>query len=874
MPPVQGQPGRPKPPRRTVARRRALAALGLVAAVGLVVAVALFAVDRGDTAKPATTAVAPPLRIVFPEGFTRREMAARITAVRRIAETKRGVTPTMTAPGYLAATARSKLPGVFARDGRARSLEGFLFPATYDFVAATTSRQLVQEQLQAFRENWAKVNLRYARSKNLTPYDVLIIASMIEKEALAPEERALVAAVIYNRLHARMPLGIDATLRYGLHIPPTQAIRAVAAPERQRVQHAPPPRAPADADRQPGPRRDPGGRASGEGRLPLLRAQAGQAASLLHRELREVPRLREGARVWRLNCGSSALLGKPVSHSLSPRMQNAAFAAAGLPWRYEALEVEPEGLEAAVRELDVRRQRDDPVQGRRVRSLHGGRRRGAPRGLGQHARRPRRRDPRLEHGRARGHGRARRRVSGAQALVLGAGGAARAVVAALEAAGAEVSIASRSGEWPPDASGADVIVNATPVKDELLVEPRRGSGGRRSRVQRRRLRHRARRGRAPRGLPDRRRRARDPGQAGSGVVRALDGAGRADRRDAGRHPLVVRSRIQGRRARSLRGGLRSSPRTADGGGLRLRRSPPNPWYGGRCVPTEVGFGRGAEAGNRGRVARPCARRDRDRAPGRARARPRRDRRRPAPAPAGVRPQPAPEARDGRGRGARRAPAGAHARHPARARRPKPRPQELDVGDEPVAAGGRARGQGGEAGHAAAARSRRPARGAQVRARRRPRRARAGERPPHRRPRRGRRRREGAARVDRDRGRGRRARGRRRARRGRDPRRDRRGARRPRHARRDRRGARDRRPARARLLRGEGRPARRAARRGARRDPGGQGRRGRRRLRARAACAAREAHDEIRAPGCAATRTAPAGSRPGSRTARRSSSAPR
>jgi UPF0755 protein len=227
MPPVQGQPGRPKPPRRTVARRRLLAALGLVAAAGLVLAVALFAVNRGGGSKPATTAVAPPpLRIVFPEGFTRRDMAARITAVRRIAETRRGITPTITARGYLSATARSKLPAVFARDRRARSLEGFLFPATYDFVARTTSRQLVQQQLKAFRTTWAKLDLRYARSKHLTPYDVLIIASMIEKEALAPEERALVAAVIYNRLHARMPLGIDATIRYGLHIAPTKAILA------------------------------------------------------------------------------------------------------------------------------------------------------------------------------------------------------------------------------------------------------------------------------------------------------------------------------------------------------------------------------------------------------------------------------------------------------------------------------------------------------------------------------------------------------------------------------------------------------------------------------------------------------------------------
>jgi UPF0755 protein len=59
----------------------------------------------------------------------------------------------------------------------------------------------------------------------LTPYDVLIIASMIEKETIAPRERPLVAAVIYNRLKARMPLGIDATIRYALHVPGTQALR-------------------------------------------------------------------------------------------------------------------------------------------------------------------------------------------------------------------------------------------------------------------------------------------------------------------------------------------------------------------------------------------------------------------------------------------------------------------------------------------------------------------------------------------------------------------------------------------------------------------------------------------------------------------------
>jgi UPF0755 protein len=78
--------------------------------------------------------------------------------------------------------------------------------------------------LQTFCDKWSSIDLSYARKKNLTPYDVLIIASMVEKETLAPDERKLVAAVIYNRLHAHMPLGIDATLRYGFNIPPTKSI--------------------------------------------------------------------------------------------------------------------------------------------------------------------------------------------------------------------------------------------------------------------------------------------------------------------------------------------------------------------------------------------------------------------------------------------------------------------------------------------------------------------------------------------------------------------------------------------------------------------------------------------------------------------------
>ena len=67
------------------------------------------------------------------------------------------------------------------------SLEGFLFPATYDLPRHPTADDLVVRQLDAFKQYIAQVNMSYAKSKNLTPYDVLIIASMIEREVEVAE---------------------------------------------------------------------------------------------------------------------------------------------------------------------------------------------------------------------------------------------------------------------------------------------------------------------------------------------------------------------------------------------------------------------------------------------------------------------------------------------------------------------------------------------------------------------------------------------------------------------------------------------------------------------------------------------------------------
>jgi peptidoglycan lytic transglycosylase G len=229
---VEERPTRVTRHRSTSPATRVLAVLGgLILGVGVLAAIAFAIVGHGNdngapSTAPATTGPPPKpvLRIVFPEGFTIEEMAQRIGVVNKIAEDKRHVTSKLSPRLYRRLAESHTPPPGFPYKKPVQSLEGFLFPATYDFDEDTTTKQLLDKQLVAFMRAWSQLNLKYSRSKNLTAYDVLIIASMIEKEVQVPKERPLVAAVIYNRLHAGLPLGIDATIRYGFHIPPTKAI--------------------------------------------------------------------------------------------------------------------------------------------------------------------------------------------------------------------------------------------------------------------------------------------------------------------------------------------------------------------------------------------------------------------------------------------------------------------------------------------------------------------------------------------------------------------------------------------------------------------------------------------------------------------------
>jgi cell division protein YceG involved in septum cleavage len=190
------------PPAPTPRRRRPwgflLAAVAVLALVGLaLVAYAYLTRDEPPPPEPVKTIMA-----TVPEGYSRAQTAQLARELKL-----RG--------NYVKATIRSPYLDPAEYGGaNAKSLEGFLFPDTFELNAHAPVGDLVRDQLQDFKRRIAGVDMSYAKSKNLTVYDVVKIASMIEKEAQLESERKLIAAVIYNRLREGIPLGIDATIRF------------------------------------------------------------------------------------------------------------------------------------------------------------------------------------------------------------------------------------------------------------------------------------------------------------------------------------------------------------------------------------------------------------------------------------------------------------------------------------------------------------------------------------------------------------------------------------------------------------------------------------------------------------------------------------
>ena len=286
--------------------------------------------------------------------------------------------------------------------------------------------------------------MKYAKSKNLSRYDVLIIASMIEREAQLAKERPLVSAVIYNRLKEGMPLGIDATIRYATNnwtrpikqseldkhepyntrlnrgLPPTPignpglaSLKAAAKPaNKSYLYYVRKPTTSPASTRSPRPTRSSSrtsqryqGVAQGDSDAPRACA-AGRSPT---RARRRCTTRRSRSSGWTTGATSGCRSRRTCSPRPSRRCRSR------LP----------------------RRQRHDPAQGGGARA----RRRARPRPRGRSApptrsRSSRRPDPRRQHRRDRLPERARTRSAYEQtALVLGAGGSARAVVYALQQAG-------------------------------------------------------------------------------------------------------------------------------------------------------------------------------------------------------------------------------------------------------------------------------------------------------------------------------------------------------------------------------------------------------------------------------------------------------
>jgi len=180
----------------------------------------------------STPPVKRTLSVTIPEGYTRSQAAQLVE--------EDGV------PGsYTKATVKSKYlkPAQYGGKG-AKDLEGFLFPDTFELKPSAPVADLVQLQLQDFKRRIKGVNMKYAKSKNLTVYDVLIIASMVEREAGVSSQYDDVASVIYNRLHEGMPLGIDATIRFatGNYTKPlTESELAIDSPYNSRTNAGLPP---------------------------------------------------------------------------------------------------------------------------------------------------------------------------------------------------------------------------------------------------------------------------------------------------------------------------------------------------------------------------------------------------------------------------------------------------------------------------------------------------------------------------------------------------------------------------------------------------------------------------------------------------------
>ena len=160
-------------------------------------------------AKLTAGEAAPTFTITVPEGLTIEQTAQEVARQSNISAARFEQAAKRTDYGY-----------GFLKDPAIKSTEGFLFPKQFEFEEGTTAPQMVNRILEQYLIETQTMDITGAKKRlNLSEYELVTVASLIEKEAADPKERPLVASVIYNRLHKDMPLQIDATVFYALGRP-------------------------------------------------------------------------------------------------------------------------------------------------------------------------------------------------------------------------------------------------------------------------------------------------------------------------------------------------------------------------------------------------------------------------------------------------------------------------------------------------------------------------------------------------------------------------------------------------------------------------------------------------------------------------------
>lgn len=179
---------------------------------------------------------APSLKVTIPEGLAVDQIAARLTTDGSIDGSQY--------KDLAGKPNKFTVPAIGGQTANVSTLEGLLFPSTYYMVQGQGPTDLITAQLAAFKSKTASLPWQKATALGVSTYQIVIIASIIEKEASVADERAKIAAVIYNRIKANMPLGIDATVRYAVGKwtgPLTSTDLAIDSPYNTRVVKGLPP---------------------------------------------------------------------------------------------------------------------------------------------------------------------------------------------------------------------------------------------------------------------------------------------------------------------------------------------------------------------------------------------------------------------------------------------------------------------------------------------------------------------------------------------------------------------------------------------------------------------------------------------------------